>query len=133
LANGQLRANARSFANIPHWRQEVRPREAAAMLGVSTGMIYLLIREGKLRSRALARNGYQRGIRLIRGSDVEALCSPAQSQEQPGHSNRTAKKRNPIMKSIQMTCHEATQGELPGVPIMALNTLEHIVFLCGKA
>jgi excisionase family DNA binding protein len=70
-----------SDVSIPHWRQELRPREAAAMLGVSIGMVYLLIREGKLRSRALVRNGYQRGIRLIRRTDVEALCSPAQNQE----------------------------------------------------
>jgi hypothetical protein len=58
---------------LPFWRQELRPREAAAILGVSTGMVYLLMREGKLRSRTLVRNGYQRGIRLIRRSDVEAL------------------------------------------------------------
>ncbi|MBV8452124.1 MAG: hypothetical protein JOZ29_07595 [Deltaproteobacteria bacterium] len=63
-------------------RQELRPREAAAMLVVSTGMIYILIREGKLRSRTLVRNGYQRGIRLIRRADVEALCSPAQKEEE---------------------------------------------------
>jgi hypothetical protein len=42
---------------LPHLRQELRPREAAATLGVSTGMIYLLMREGKLRSRTLVRNG----------------------------------------------------------------------------
>jgi len=60
---------------IPHWRQELRPKEAAAMLGVSTGLVYLLIREGKLRSRALVRNGLVRGIRLIRRSDVEALLA----------------------------------------------------------
>jgi hypothetical protein len=50
--------------NVPHWRRELRPREAAAMLGLSIGMVYLLIREGKLRSRTLVRNGLQRGIRL---------------------------------------------------------------------
>jgi len=66
--------------NIPHWRQELRPKEAAAMLGVSTGMIYLLIREGKLRSRALLRNGLTRGIRLIRRSDVEALLAPLKAE-----------------------------------------------------
>jgi hypothetical protein len=78
--------------NIPHWRKEVRPREAATMLGVSTGMIYLLMREGKLRSRALVRNGFTRGIRLIRRSDVEALCSPALQQEQPAPQTRRRKK-----------------------------------------
>ena len=65
------------------------------MLGVSIGMVYLLIREGKLRSRALVRNGYQRGFRLIRRSDVEALCSVAQSQEQPASQSRQLKKENP--------------------------------------
>jgi len=35
--------------NIPHWHQELRPREAAAMLGVSTGMVYLLSARGKTR------------------------------------------------------------------------------------
>jgi hypothetical protein len=44
-------------------------------------MIYVLMREGKLRSRPLVRNGHQRGIRLIRRTDIEALCSPAQTQE----------------------------------------------------
>jgi hypothetical protein len=63
------------------------------MLGVSIGMVYLLIREGKL--RALVRNGYQRGIRFIRRSDVEALCSVAQSQEQPASQSRQLKKENP--------------------------------------
>jgi excisionase family DNA binding protein len=82
--------------NIPHWRQELRPREAAAMLGVSTGMVYLLIREGKLRSRALVRNGYQRGIRLIRRTDVEALCSPAQNQERPTSQTGRRKKESQL-------------------------------------
>src|SRR6516165_4660541 len=65
---------------IPRWRQELRPKEAAAMLGFSTGLVYLLIREGKLRSRALVRNGCQRGIRLIRRSDVEALLAPPKAE-----------------------------------------------------
>ena len=65
---------------IPRWRQELRPKEAAAMLGFSTGLVYLLIREGKLRSRALVRNGCQRGIRLIRRSDVEALLAPQKAE-----------------------------------------------------
>jgi hypothetical protein len=56
----------------------------------------------KLRSRTLVRNGYQRGIRLIRRTDVEALCSRGQTQERQTGS---AKERTPIMKSIQMTCY----------------------------
>jgi hypothetical protein len=57
-------------------------------------MIYLLMRGGKLRSRSLVRNGYQRGIRLIRRTDVEALCSPAQNQERPTSSNQAAKEKD---------------------------------------
>ena len=99
--------------NIPHWRKELRPREAAAMLGVSIGMVYILMREEKLRSRTLVRNGYQRGIRLIRRSDVEALCSPAgqqeprklSGQEQPSPQTRRRKKE--------------TQGRSPQAPVVA--------------
>jgi predicted DNA-binding transcriptional regulator AlpA len=65
------------------------------MLGVSTGMIYLLIREGKLRSRALVRKAYQRGFRLIRRSDVQALCSVAQSPRTAGLAKRAAEERKP--------------------------------------
>jgi hypothetical protein len=83
--------SASDDVNIPHWRQELRPKEAAAMLGVSTGMVYLLMREGKLRSRTLVRNGFTRGIRLIRRSDIEALCSPAGRQEQPTPQTRRRK------------------------------------------
>ena len=89
-----------SDVSIPHWRQELRPREAAAMLGVSIGMVYLLIREGKLRSRALVRNGYRRGIRLIRRSDVEALCSPAQNQEHPTPQTRQRKKESQLTSPL---------------------------------
>ena len=51
-------------------------------------------REGKLRSRTLVRNRYQRGIRLIQRTDVEALCSPAQNQERPTSSNQAAKEKD---------------------------------------
>jgi hypothetical protein len=98
--------------NIPHWRQELRPREAAAMLGVSTGMVYLLMREGKLRSRTLVRNGYQRGIRLIRRRDVEALCSPAGQQEQPSPQTRRRKKE-PQLASPQAPVADSEPAPAP--------------------
>ena len=79
-------------ARVPaFWGIELNPCPAWS---VSTGMIYLLMRGGKLRSRSLVRNGYQRGIRLIRRTDVEALCSPAQNQERPTSSNQAAKEKD---------------------------------------
>jgi hypothetical protein len=71
------------LVKIPSWRKELRPKEAAAMLGFSTGLVYLLIREGKLRSRALVRDGCQRGIRLILRSDVEALLATPKAELAP--------------------------------------------------
>jgi excisionase family DNA binding protein len=58
----------------PSWRRELRPREAAAMIGCSQAFVYKLMKNGRFRNRALVTQG-TRGIRLIDRSDVEAfLC-----------------------------------------------------------
>jgi DNA-binding Xre family transcriptional regulator len=45
--------------------KEVRPKDAAAMLGLSTSFVHNLISDGTLESRTLLRKGKRRGIRLI--------------------------------------------------------------------
>jgi len=69
---------ARSEIELPpSWRREVRPREAAAMIGCSQAFVYKLMKGGRLRSRVLVTQG-TRGIRLIDRADVEAfLGEPA--------------------------------------------------------
>jgi len=69
---------ARNEVNLlTSWRREVRPREAAAMIGCSQAFVYKLMKNGRLRNRALVTQG-TRGIRLIRRADVEAfLGEPA--------------------------------------------------------
>jgi DNA-binding Xre family transcriptional regulator len=46
-------------------QKEVRPRDAATMLGLSTSHVHNLISDGTLESRTLLRKGKRRGIRLI--------------------------------------------------------------------
>ena len=41
----------------PSWRRELRPREAAAMIGCSQAYIYKLMKDGRLRNRALVTQG----------------------------------------------------------------------------
>jgi hypothetical protein len=50
---------------IPHWQKEIRPKQAAQIIGCSVGYVYALMKDGQLTSRALLRRGYERGIRLI--------------------------------------------------------------------
>jgi hypothetical protein len=58
----------------PTWRREVRPREAAALIGCSEALVYKLLKRGRLRSRSLVTQG-SRGIRLIDRADIETLLS----------------------------------------------------------
>jgi predicted DNA-binding transcriptional regulator AlpA len=69
---------ARNEVNLPpSWWREVRPREAAAMIGCSQAFVYKLMKDGRLRNRALVKQG-TRGIRLIDQSDIETfLREPA--------------------------------------------------------
>jgi len=61
------------------------------MIGCSVGYLYSLMHDGRLKSRAITRRGYERGIRLIsvesirkflaQGTDAE----PADKEETPSH------------------------------------------------
>jgi hypothetical protein len=65
--------------NIPSWRREVSPKEAAAIIGRSVGYVYALMGDGQLDSRTICRRGRQRGIRLISVASIEKfLAQPAQ-------------------------------------------------------
>ena len=56
-------------------RREVRPKEAAAMIGCSVGYVYALMKDGQIISRALVRRGYERGIRLIAVDSIRQFLS----------------------------------------------------------
>jgi hypothetical protein len=59
----------------PPQRTEVRPKEAAAMIGCSVGFIYQLMHDGQLSSRSITRRNKERGIRLIAVSSIEKFLS----------------------------------------------------------
>jgi hypothetical protein len=61
--------------NSPPPRNEVRPKEAAAMIGCSVGFIYQLMHDGHLVSRTITRRNKERGIRLIAVSSIEKFLS----------------------------------------------------------
>jgi hypothetical protein len=65
--------------NSTNWsKREVRPKEAAQMIGCSVGFVYALMKDGHLSSRVLLRRGYHRGIRLISVESIEKfLAQPA--------------------------------------------------------
>jgi hypothetical protein len=56
-------------------RREVRPREAAAMIGCSVGFVYALMGDGQLDHRSITRRGKERGIRLISVASIEKFLS----------------------------------------------------------
>jgi hypothetical protein len=56
--------NSKNLISFPP-RREVRPKQAAEMLGCSVGYVYALMAEGLLEHRAITRRGRERGIRLI--------------------------------------------------------------------
>ena len=72
---------ARNEVNLPpSWRREVRPREAAAMIGCSQAFVYKLMKDGRFRKPGDCNAG-TRGIRLIDRSGVEAfLCGQGSSR-----------------------------------------------------
>jgi hypothetical protein len=39
-------------------QKEVRPKEAAQMIGCSVGFVYSLMKQGQLQHRAIVRRGY---------------------------------------------------------------------------
>jgi hypothetical protein len=62
---------------VPTWKTEIRPKEAAAMIGCSVGYVYTLMKDGQISSRALVRRGYERGIRLIAVDSIRKFLSQA--------------------------------------------------------
>jgi hypothetical protein len=55
--------------------KEVRPKEAAAMIGCSVGFLYGLMADGQLENRTIRRPGKERGIRLITLASIEKFLS----------------------------------------------------------
>ncbi len=58
-------------------RTEVRPKEAAEIIGCSIGKIYDLMDEGQLDHRSITRDGKQRGARLITVASIEEYLKVA--------------------------------------------------------
>jgi Helix-turn-helix domain len=56
-------------------RREVRPKQAAEMIGCSVGFIYQLMNDGQLAHRSITRRGKERGIRLISVASIEKFLS----------------------------------------------------------
>ena len=65
--------------SIPAWKHEVRPKEAAQMIGCSVGFVYALMKDGQLNSRALLRRRYERGILLISVESINRFLSQESS------------------------------------------------------
>jgi hypothetical protein len=66
---------------VPAWKREVRPKEAAQIIGCSVGYVYSLLNDGILEGRKLTRRGYERGIRLISVASIEKfLVQPPQDE-----------------------------------------------------
>ncbi|MBV8224577.1 MAG: helix-turn-helix domain-containing protein [Verrucomicrobia bacterium] len=57
-------------------QKEVRPKEAAEMIGCSVGLVYSLMNQGQLQHRAIVRRGYERGIRLISVESINRFLAP---------------------------------------------------------
>jgi hypothetical protein len=57
-------------------QKEVRPKEAALMIGCSVGLVYSLMNQGQLQHRAIVRRGYERGIRLISVESINRFLAP---------------------------------------------------------
>jgi hypothetical protein len=57
-------------------QKEVRPKEAAQMIGCSVGFVYSLMNQGHLQHRAIIRRGYERGIRLISVESINRFLAP---------------------------------------------------------
>jgi len=58
-------------------RTEVRPKEAADIIGCSVGKVYGLMDEGQLNHRSITRDGKQRGARLITVASIEEYLKVA--------------------------------------------------------
>jgi hypothetical protein len=56
-------------------RREIRPKEAAALIGCSVGFIYQLMADGQLENRSITRRGKERGIRLVSVSSIEKFLA----------------------------------------------------------
>jgi hypothetical protein len=76
LNSGAQPACSQNHLKPPEWKREVRPKEAAAMIGCSVGYVYSLMKENQLTSRALVRRGYERGIRLISVESINKFLEP---------------------------------------------------------
>jgi hypothetical protein len=61
---------------LPACKREVRPKEAAQIIGCSVGYVYSLMNDGQLESRKLTRRGYERGIRLVSVASIEKFLAP---------------------------------------------------------
>jgi Helix-turn-helix domain len=66
--------------------EELTPNQTAALIGRSTGFVYLLMNEGELEHRAVTRRGKTRGRRLIKRASVERWLAQRESLT-PGDSN----------------------------------------------
>jgi hypothetical protein len=64
-------------------RAEVRPREAASMIGCSVGYVYALLKDQTLSSRTIIRRNYSRGIRLITVRSIQDFLEKEVKRE-PG-------------------------------------------------
>ena len=56
-------------------RSEVRPKEAAAIIGRSVGYVYLLMADDQIDHRTIRRRGKERGIRLISVASIERFLN----------------------------------------------------------
>jgi hypothetical protein len=63
-------------------RREVRPKEAAALIGCSIGYVYALMNDGLLEHRAIKRRGKERGIRLISRMSITRFLSQEKANGQ---------------------------------------------------
>ena len=93
--------------NIPGWRHEVRPKEAAAIIGCSVGFVYALMKDGQIESRALLRRGYQRGIRLIDVASIKRFLAQ-ENGTQPGTSENGER---PASQTGRSKSKSLTQGD----------------------
>src|SRR6266446_7271909 len=66
----EIQMNLYRMVRLP-MRTEVRPKEAADIIGCSIWKVYGLMDEGKLVHRSITRNGKQRGTRLITVASIE--------------------------------------------------------------
>lgn len=65
--------NSQNVSSPP--RKEVRPREAAEMIGSSVGYVYALMAEGQLVHRSVVRRGRERGMRWITIASIEKFLA----------------------------------------------------------